>query len=97
MKQGNGGRRMGGLALYSADWRLLICRRPTISQCTMRLSLSIFFNGEIYNFSDLRYELIFMGHCISSHTDTDVILAAYREGRCGMSGVIQWHVCLCAV
>ena len=37
------------------------------------------FNGEIYNFLELREELIADGHNFSSETDTEVILAAYRN------------------
>jgi asparagine synthase (glutamine-hydrolysing) len=41
--------------------------------------LIIVFNGEIYNFVDLRRELIAKGHNFRSHSDTEVILNAYRE------------------
>jgi asparagine synthase (glutamine-hydrolysing) len=37
------------------------------------------FNGEIYNFRELRCELESKGHSFRSRTDTEVILAAYRE------------------
>lgn len=40
--------------------------------------LSIVFNGEIYNFKDLRCELEARGHRFCSHTDTEVLLAAYQ-------------------
>ena len=41
--------------------------------------LSIIFNGEIYNFQDLRAQLMAKGHQFRSVSDTEVILAAYRE------------------
>lgn len=41
--------------------------------------LSIAFNGEIYNFTDLRYELQGLGHSFSTQGDTEVILVAYAQ------------------
>ncbi|MBE0625138.1 MAG: asparagine synthase (glutamine-hydrolyzing) [Burkholderiales bacterium] len=44
-----------------------------------RGELCIVFNGEIYNFADLRKYLAAKGHDFRSKSDTEVILAAYRE------------------
>jgi asparagine synthase (glutamine-hydrolysing) len=40
--------------------------------------LAIVFNGEIYNFQDLRAELLASGYPFKSQSDTEVILAAYQ-------------------
>ena len=42
-------------------------------------SLQIVFNGEIYNYRELREELAALGHRFASATDTEVILHAYEE------------------
>jgi asparagine synthase (glutamine-hydrolysing) len=41
--------------------------------------LTIIFNGEIYNFPELRVELESKGHQFISRSDTEVLLAAYAE------------------
>lgn len=43
------------------------------------LGLTIAFNGCIYNYPELRNELIGKGHRFFSHSDTEVLLKAYRE------------------
>jgi len=42
-------------------------------------TLCITFNGEIYNYGDLRRELESRGHYFRTASDTEVILEAYRE------------------
>ncbi|MFA6392457.1 MAG: asparagine synthase (glutamine-hydrolyzing), partial [Patescibacteria group bacterium] len=42
-------------------------------------SIWIIFNGEIYNYLELRKELEKRGHSFQSDTDTEVIICAYKE------------------
>lgn len=44
-------------------------------------SLTIVFNGEIYNYLELRDELSACGHIFRTETDTEVLLAAWTEWR----------------
>ncbi len=42
-------------------------------------NIQIVFNGEIYNFHELRKDLIEKGHIFSTNSDTETILHAYEE------------------
>ncbi|MEJ7934816.1 XrtA/PEP-CTERM system amidotransferase [Sphingobium sp. AN558] len=42
-------------------------------------SLAVTFNGEIYNFADVRAELEAKGHVFRTNSDTEVILHGYRQ------------------
>jgi asparagine synthase (glutamine-hydrolysing) len=60
----------------------------------------IAYNGEIYNFRELRTELLAAGHAFASGTDTEVIMAATLEWgveralqrMCGMFAFAMWDV-----
>src|SRR5437870_1059735 len=47
--------------------------------CNEDQTLWIVFNGEIFNYVELRPELEARGHKFSTHTDTEVILHLYEE------------------
>ena len=42
-------------------------------------SVSIVFNGEIYNYLELRQELTKHGHSFHTNSDTEVIIKAYEQ------------------
>src|SRR6476620_7271482 len=51
--------------------------------------LHIIFNGEIYNYNEIRSQLIQKGHQFQTHSDTEVILHSWREW--GSAAIDQWH------
>jgi asparagine synthase (glutamine-hydrolysing) len=59
----------------------IIDLHPSASQpmASADRSLWITYNGEIYNFPELRRDLEARGHAFRTQSDTEVILAAYRE------------------
>lgn len=67
---GLGSRRLAILDL-SPDGHMPMCNEDR--------SVWITYNGEIYNFSELRQELENKGHNFASHTDTEVIIHLYEE------------------
>ncbi len=50
--------------------------QPFISSCE---DYTIIFNGEVYNFQEIKSELKSLGHSFISTSDTEVILYAYKE------------------
>ncbi|HEY0876390.1 MAG TPA: asparagine synthase (glutamine-hydrolyzing) [Vicinamibacterales bacterium] len=47
-------------------------------------TVQVIFNGEIYNFADVRQELIALGHRFTTNSDTEVIVHGYEQwgARC---------------
>lgn len=51
--------------------------------------LHLIFNGEIYNYNEIREKLIALGHEFKAHSDTEVILHAWEEW--GENAIQQWR------
>lgn len=47
--------------------------------CTSDQRFWITYNGEVYNYPELRTELETLGHSFHTHTDSEVVLTAYRQ------------------
>lgn len=74
--------------IYVDDWFSLGHRRLSIIDLSPNGrqpmtneddSVILIFNGEIYNFKELRFELESKGHKFKSNTDTEVIIHLYEE------------------
>lgn len=61
------------LAIIDLDPR---SRGPLLDQAQQ---VAVTFNGEIYNYRELRQELIELGHRFITESDTEVIVEAYKE------------------
>jgi len=62
---------------------------PGGAQPMRRGELAIIFNGEIYNYRELRAELEARGHAFTSHSDTEVLLRLYEEKQERMFGELR--------
>jgi asparagine synthase (glutamine-hydrolysing) len=84
---------MGGtdaLAIGLGHRRLSIIDLSTSANQPMHYEgLHLVFNGEIYNYNEIREELLRKGHSFQTHSDTEVILHAWREW--GPEAIHQWH------
>jgi len=94
---GEGVYRDSGIALGHRRLAIVELSEAGAQPMHWRDRYAIVYNGEIYNHPELRTELEAMGHRFSSHSDTEVILAAYEAwgGEClhkfnGMWAFLLW-------
>jgi asparagine synthase (glutamine-hydrolysing) len=69
----------GPVGLGHRRLAIIDLNRGAQPMCNEDKTVWIVFNGEIYNFQELREELLLKGHKFSSTTDTEVIIHAYEE------------------
>ena len=58
---------------------------------------TVIFNGEIYNYLELREELLALGHRFRTSSDTEVLIEAYRAWGLDAISPVSRHVRLRAV
>jgi asparagine synthase (glutamine-hydrolysing) len=85
---GLGSRRLAILDL-SADGHMPMCNEDR--------TIWITYNGEIYNFAELRGELLSKGHRFTSNTDTEVVIHLYEQegAECvhKLKGMFAFAIC----
>lgn len=91
--------------LGSHDWDIFLGHRrlsildlsPAGHQPMSDLSKNIWivYNGEIYNFKELKAELKRLGHKFSTNTDTEVLIYAYAEWGIGMINRLNGMFAFC--
>ncbi|MFI4861068.1 MAG: asparagine synthase (glutamine-hydrolyzing) [Phycisphaerales bacterium JB063] len=72
-----------GRALRLGQTRLSIVDRHDVPVPLSIGDATIVYNGEVYNWRDLRTQLETLGHVFTTQTDTEVVLAAYLEWGAG--------------
>src|SRR5262249_34914554 len=87
-----------GPPLRTGQTRLSVVYKKDVPTPMTRDGAVISYNGEIYNWADLRRELEAKGWRFHTPTDTEVVLCAYLEWgpRCldrfnGMFAIAIWH------
>jgi asparagine synthase (glutamine-hydrolysing) len=88
----------GSSRLYLGHRRLAILDLSPSGHQPMRYGEHhwIVFNGEVYNYLELREELVAAGHVFRSTSDTEVILAAYTHWgeNCVTRFIGDWAFCI---
>lgn len=56
---------------------------PRANQPFERANVALTYNGEIYNYIEVRDELLMLGHSFTTRSDTEVLVAAYKEWGAG--------------
>ncbi len=78
--EGHAGYSLGVSSISFLHTRLaIIDLDPRANQPFRRGSLQLSFNGEIYNYLELRAELSALGQTFITNSDTEVLLAAYQQ------------------
>jgi asparagine synthase (glutamine-hydrolysing) len=86
---GNGVYRHGDIGLGHARLAIIDLAGGTQPMRSSDGSVTLVFNGEIYNFRELRVELIAQGHQFRTSSDTEVLLAMYLAHGTDMLSRIQ--------
>jgi asparagine synthase (glutamine-hydrolysing) len=81
----------GGRRVFLGHVRLAIIDPEGAAQpmADTEAGLTLTFNGEIYNFRELRAELEALGHAFTRDSDTEVLLRAYRQWGEGAVGRLR--------
>jgi asparagine synthase (glutamine-hydrolysing) len=80
----------GHAAIGLGHRRLSIIDLSNAANQPMRFDgLHLIFNGEIYNYNEIREELISLGHHFLTHSDTEVILHGWRQW--GEKSIDKWR------
>src|ERR1700734_2896336 len=69
----------GGVGLASKRLAIIDIASGHQPISSVRGTLTIAFNGEIFNYVELREELVRLGHTFKTLSDTEVILEMYEE------------------
>ncbi len=88
----------GGEPFVMGQTRLAVVLKDPVATPMQRAGATISYNGEVYNWREVRAELEALGQVFETETDTEVVLAAYLEWgpRCldrlnGMFAIAIWQ------